>query len=481
MSETTATPRAPEEAAAPPGAGPGTPTSVLINFCLADFARALLSGLITSYLMVVFIPQPTSSLPVLLPAAAVTFAVVRGVGSVIDAVVDPLIAYVSDRAGGASGRRIPFMRWAVVPWAVSTALLVLTPTGHASWVNTVWVSVFMLVNLVSSSVYLVPFYALQAELVTDTHRRVWFFTLNTLFYVVGSAVVFLSPIIKGALDGAGLSELDAWRATFALFSVIGFVFAAIPAFTVRERRWVRFEPAYVPLLSSFRATLRYPNFVVLLGAYLIMWVAFTLFNATLLYYVTMLIGAPESFATVVSGLAIVVGIASYWPINALARRFGKKPLMVGACLAYIVIYAAIFWYPVVLQVMGSTTFAVLIGLLIGFPISVTNILPAAAFADLTQYDTIKTGVNRAGMFFASRNFITSLGQSLVLFVTPALVALGSTTGQATVEGVRLTAGVAAVAIAVASVLYWRYDDRHVTATIDEYNASAQDRVDHSAA
>lgn len=130
---------------------------------------------------------------------------------------------------------------------------------------------------------------------------------------------------------------------------------------------------------------------------------------------------------------------------------------------------AIYSYEGVLRVMPGTTFAILIGVLIGFPISVTNILPGAAFADLTQYDTIMTGVNRAGMFYASRNFITSLSQSVVMFATPALIAIGSTTGQATVFGVRLTAGVAAVTIAVALVLYVFYDDRHVTSTIDEFN------------
>ena len=456
--------------AAPPIVAPA-PTGVLVNFCLADFARALLAGVFTSYLMVVFIPTSTSSLPVLLPAAATTFAVVRGVGSVLDAVIDPWIAYLSDRLAGPSGRRIPFMRWAVVPWAVSTAVVVLTPTDQAGWGNVVWVSVWMLINLLASSFYLVPYYALQAELVTDTRRRVWFFTLNTLFFVIGSAVAFLGPVIKAAIASAGASELDAWRLTFVLFASIGLVFAAVPAFTVRERRWVTYEPAYIPLLQSFRATLRYPNFVILLGAYLVMWVAFTLFNATLLYYVTMLIGAPETFATVVSGLAIIVGVLSYWPINVLARRVGKKPLMVGACIAYVVIYTAIFQYEWVQQLLPATTFAILIGVLIGFPISVTNILPSAAFADLTQYDTIQTGVNRAGMFYASRNFISSLATSLVLFVTPMIIASGSTTGQATVGGVRATAGVAAVAIAIACLLYWRYDDREVTRTIDAFNAA----------
>lgn len=450
------------------------PTRVLVLFCFGDLGRAVLSGLITSYLMVVYIPQSTASLPVLLPAAALTFAVVRGIGSVLDAVIDPLIAHRSDRSNHPAGRRIPFMRWSVVPWAVSTALLVLAPIGESSWINTVWVAVFLLINLVASSVYNVPYFALQAEIVADPRRRVWFFTINTLFFVIGSAVVFMSPVVKDLIYASGIEELLSWQLTFGIFAALGFVFALVPALTVRERRWVAFEPAYIPLWSSFRATLRYPNFVVLLGADLVMWIAFALFNASLLYYVTMLIGAPESFSTVVAILTILVGVASYWPINILARRIGKKPLMVGACVAYVVIYTAIYQYEAVLAVIPGIAFAVLIGVLIGFPISVTNILPAAAFADLTQYDTIRTGINRAGMFYASRNFITSLSQSIVLFVTPWLIALGSVDGRATVYGVRLSAGVAAITIALACILYFFYDDRHVTRVITEHDAE-QDR------
>lgn len=456
----------PPSAAGPASAAPIAPRRVLVAFCCGDLARAFLSGLVTSYLMVIFIPASTSTLPVLLPAAAATFMVVRGVGSLVDAVIDPFIAQWSDTSRNPRGRRVPYLRWFALPWAASTALLVLTPTPTSSWINTIWVGALLLVNVVTSSLYLVPYSAMQAELVTDTRRRVWFYTVNTLFFVVGSAVVFTAPVLKGALVDAGCSELAAWRIAFGFFSLLGAISAVIPAFIVDEPRWVRFTPSYVPLWESFRATLRYPNFVVLLLAYLVMWVAFSLFNATLLYYVTMLIGAPEAFATVVSGLAIVVGVASYWPINRLAARYGKKPLMVGACAAYAAIYTAIFLSGWVITAIPPIPFAVAIGLLIGFPISVTNILPSAAFADLTQYDALVTGVDRAGMFFASRNFITSLGQTVVLFITPLLVAIGSTSGHATVTGVRLTALVAAIAIAVSLLLYARYDDRGITAAID---------------
>ncbi len=444
------------------------PVSVLIRFCFGDLARAFLGGIVTSYLLVVFIPSSTSSLPVLIPAAAATLALVRGIGAVVDALVDPLIAARSDASDNRRGRRIPYLRWSAIPWAVSTAALVLVPVPQQSWVNAVWVGIILLVNVVSSSLYTVPFNALQAEIVTGQRRRVWFYTLNTLFYVIGSAVVFTAPVIKGMLAATTLTELASWQLTFVLFSVLGAISAIVAATSVNETRWVSFTPTHVPLWESFAATFRYPNYVVLLAGYLVMWVAFSLFNATLLYYITMLMGAPEAFAAVVSGVAIVIGIASYWPINRIVAHIGKKPLLIGACLSYVFIYAAIYEYQWVLTLLSAEVFALLIGVLIGFPISVTNILPSAAFADLTEYDTITTGINRAGMFYASRNFITSLAQTVVIAVTPTLIAWGSDDGKATVDGVRLTAGVAAVAIAAATALYWFYDDKGIVAALDEH-------------
>ena len=45
-------------------------------FCLGDFSRAIFNGLTATYLMYIFIPQSTSSLPLLLPYGAL----VGGVG-----------------------------------------------------------------------------------------------------------------------------------------------------------------------------------------------------------------------------------------------------------------------------------------------------------------------------------------------------------------------------------------------------------------
>lgn len=386
-----------------------------------------------------------------------------------DAVIDPWIAARSDRSAHKNGRRIPFMLAGAVPWALFCTLMVFTPFERQSWVNVLWLAVTMTLYYFFSSIYLVPYFALMTEIVTETRKRVFFFTLNTLVFVIGSAVIYVTPLIKGALMANGMSELHAWRWSFAVFGAVGAVFALIPALTVRERDYVDEKPCYVPMLRSLRATFQYRNFTILTAAYLLMWIAFSFFNASLMYYVTMLLGQSESFSVIVMAVSILVGVVSYPLVNLLANRWGKKPAIVGACAAYVLIYTCIYFYKSFLPLLGGPLFGVLIGLLIGFPISITNILPLAAFADMAQYDTIKTGENRAGMFVASRNFTQQLSQSAVMLVVPGTIALNSVNGKATMGGVQLTALIAAATIALALVLYCFYDDRAVTREIDADN------------
>ena len=448
-------------------------TGTLVAFCMGDFARAIFNGLTVTYLMLIFIPQEKSTLPILLPSAALAFAVIRGAGMVLDAVINPWIASLSDRSANKSGRRIPFMRVSAIPWALFCTLMVFTPFEQKSWINVLWLAVTMTLYYVFSSVYLVPYFALMTEIVTETKRRVFFFTLNTLVFVIGSAVIYVTPVIKSVMLANGLSELWAWRLAFAGFGAVGAVFALIPALFVREKEFIKEKPCYVPLIQSFKATFRYRNFTILSVAYLLMWIAFSFFNASLIYYITMLLGQSESFSVVVMAIAIVVGIATYPLVNGLTGKYGKKPLMLGACTAYVVIYSCIFLNQALLPLIGGQAFGILIGLLIGFPISITNILPLAAFADMAQYDTIKSGENRAGMFVAARNFTMQISQSVVMFVVPGVITLGSTTGKATFEGVRVTAAIAAVVIALALVFYCFYDDRGVTRVIDEDNGKKE--------
>ena len=438
----------------------------IFALCLGDFSRGLIGGIITSYLLTFFIPTTASStLPQFLVNAALTMAVIRGIGTVVDAVTDPWVASLSDNCKSPLGRRTVFMRWAAVPYGLFCLLVFFPPVNGPSMVNGVWVGAMLILYYLFSTLYNIPYSALQAEIVADPGRRVFLYTINSLFYVISSALVFCTSMIKSGLMRAGTEEIWALRIPFMVFCVLGGLAALVPAFLIKEKDYVSPKPYQQPIWDALRATVSYPNFAIITVGYLVMWIAFTFFNTAEVYYITNLLALDDSWVTYVSVISIAVGVATYPLVNILARRVGKKPMLLGACVTYTLLYCAIYNYRLVIAVIGGPAFAILIGLVIAFPIAITNIIPASMFADLAQYDAIKTGQNRAGMFLASRNFCNKLCQAVVAVACSLLLSGG--TGTATSEGVQRTALVAMVFVAGAAVIYSFYNDREIARVIRE--------------
>ncbi len=439
----------------------------IVALCMGDFARGLIGGIITTYLLTFFIPtNANTTLPQFFLKASLTIAVIRGIGTVVDAITDPWVANLTDNCKSKLGRRIPFMRWSAVPYAACCLMIFFPPVQGASVVNALWVGVLMVLYYLFSTLYNIPHSALQAEVVTDPSKRVFLYTINSLLYVISSALVFCTSMTKGMLMKAGISEIWALRIPFIVCCVAGAIAAMIPAFAICEKDYITPKPYSQPVLEALKATFSYKNFTVITVGYLVMWIAFTFFNTSQVYYITNLLALPDAWVTIVTVISIGVGVATYPLVNILARKVGKKPLLLGACTVYVLLYGAIYSYKSVIALIGGPAFAILIGLVIAMPIAVTNIIPASMFADLAQYDSIKSGENRAGMFLAARNFCNKLCQSVVAIICALLLGKGMDgTGAATSEGIRSTALVATVFVGLAFAIYLFYNDKDVVDTI----------------
>ncbi len=463
-------------------------TGKIFAFCLGDFARAVINGLIITYSLKFFNVTESSGLPLLL--AIGSFGAIRAGGMVFDAITDPWVASMSDRSTNKNGKRIPFMRWAAIPYALTCLMIFFPPNGTPTALNIIWVCAMMLLYYLASTLYCIPYQALQAELTTDTKRRVFFYSIQSFNFVIGSAIIYAHPFLVGMFKTQGFETVTAWRLTFAVFAALGAICAIIPSFTLREKEYVESQQSYSPILKSFSTTLKNKHFRTVLFGYLVMQGGFAFFNTAMLFYIDVLLGLKDTFATIVLAISIVLGISTYPLVNRLNRKFGKKPLLIFACIAYIFVYVGIFFYkpistllgtavvtsPLIVgfagdtATVGSVICAFLIGILIAFPIACTNILPHAAFADLAQYDRILTGENKTGMYVAARQFAYKASNALVMFVVSAVMYVGATNDYPTVFGVRLTALIAAGFVAIAAVLYIRYNDRYVVDFIDEHNA-----------
>ena len=443
----------------------------IVALCMGDFSRGMINGIVTTYLLTFFIPtNANTTLPQFFLSASLVMAVIRGIGTIVDAITDPWVANLTDNCKHRLGRRIPFMRLAAVPYGLCCLLIFFPPVNGTSYVNAVWVGVLLILYYLFSTLYNIPYSALQAEIVAEPKRRVFLYTINSLLYVISNALVFCTSMTKGMLMDAGISEIWALRIPFIVCCTGGIIAALIPAFAIREQDYIQQKPYSQPLGEALKAIFSYKNFTIITIGYLVMWVAFTFFNTAQVYYITNLLALPDIWVTIVTVISIGVGVCTYPLVNILARKVGKKPMLLGACITYVCLYGAIYNYEWVISLIGGQAFALVIGFVIAMPIAVTNIIPASMFADLAQYDTIKTGKNRAGMFLAARNFANKLCQSIVVIACALLLGKGADgTGAATSEGVQATALVACLFVAGALGIYFFYNDKEITAAIKEHN------------
>ena len=125
------------------------PKRKMIRYCLADIAKGLFTGMISNYLLYFFQPTVKSGLPLLLPqnkflGYITIMAVITALGKIVDAVTDPLVASLSDKCTHKAGRRIPFLRYAAIPYALSVLLIFYAPFQAGSVGNALWVGFFLI-------------------------------------------------------------------------------------------------------------------------------------------------------------------------------------------------------------------------------------------------------------------------------------------------------------------------------------------------
>lgn len=69
----------------------------------------------------------------------------------------------------------------------------------SSVINAIWVGVMLALYYLFSTLYNIPYSALQAEVVAEPRKRVFLYSVVSLLYVVSSAMVFCTSMIKSIL------------------------------------------------------------------------------------------------------------------------------------------------------------------------------------------------------------------------------------------------------------------------------------------
>jgi len=297
----------------------------------------------------------------------------------------------------------------------------------------------------------------MTELGHTPKERLNLATYISVTWFLGFAIASQAPLLWGMLESSGLDKVTAMRVAFTILSAIGLVFLLIPVIFIDEKRYCISVPSNVKMVDSIKATFKNKFFTVFVFSDLVYWVAITVFQSALIYYVTILLSLPEETT---GTLLVLLGLGSflfYVPVNLLSRKFGKKTLLVFAFVLFVLTYtfgAFLGTLPVVTMLQGYILVA--LGMI---PMAVFGILPNAVVADIAEYDARKTGVRREAMFFGTRTFMSKMGQMISMLVISALLLI-ERNGSNEI-GIRLTAVAAAIFCLFGLILLLFYDEKKV--------------------
>ncbi len=443
----------------------------VIRFCLPQFAIGLFTTMLNNYLIYFYQPTESSGLPTLITQGYVVFGIltviglIKAVGHVIDAVSDPVIASLSDKSKNKNGRRIPFMKYSAIPFALSSLLIFWSPSENLIF-NNIWLAVFIWAYYIFYTLYMIPHNALLPEMITNEHRRLDAYTWSSLFFVVGSMLGYATTAIVAVMKKAfSLESVMAWRLTFLVFTVIGVVLLLIPAFTIKEKDYVNSVRPTTPLMQSLKHAFSNKHFRIVTAGQLFEGTGMSFFQACIMYYITELMGIPEENSIIIMATSIVGSLVLYPLINKWSKKKGKRiPLIVG-CIVFTIAEFTICFVDIFPKDHKMAT-AIIFALFVSLPFAVLNILPGSMMADVIQYDTVVTGVNQEGTFSAAKSFVTKMGTSLATMIVPSLVAIGAVTGKGVGKtGLLLTAVVGGLFTLVSVIIFILYNEKEVLSVI----------------
>ena len=434
---------------------------IMRNFAIGQLGWAMLSGVVSNWLLYFYMPSEetiAAGMPLFI-TQGIVFAGMTVIGLItalcrlVDGFIDPFIASKSDSLNHPLGRRIPFMRWFALPFGIMTVVVFTLPGMGGEIFNDIALLVCLVGFYVSLSLYCTPFNALIPELGRTQELRVNLSTYISVTYFVGTAVAYLVPTIAGLLQGS-LGIANAYRATIAIIAVVAVACMLLPAFTIDEQAYAQTEPSTTPMGESVIKTFKNKEFQVFELSDILYWVAITMFQTGMPFYVTSLMGLDPSMNFVLFAGMTLLSLGFYAPVNILAKRMGKKRLVTFAffffCLAFLVTsVCGQFGVP-------ELAWGVLVAVLAAIPMAVLGILPQAVLADIAEFDAKETGENREGMFYAARTFSMTLGQSLAMILFSSIATLG-TGGM----GYRMTAVVATVFCLLGGLVFLRYREGRV--------------------
>jgi GPH family glycoside/pentoside/hexuronide:cation symporter len=334
------------------------------------------------------------------------------IGTIWDAVTDPIIGMWSDRTRTKpgrfrllpiSGRRRPFIFWGSVGLVCTSIAFWFPPMGHTSAANVVYGVLLICLHWTVFTVTVVPINALQPEIARSEAARVRIGIWVAVGLIVGLAVAMVLPgklitLLDPARAENGFSSTG-YRRVAVVFAFISFILLQFPVWLVRERYDSSVKPQeHVPIARGYLEAVRNRPFIVYSIAFFFFNAGFLAAQNVLPYWAELGLGGDEGTVTLLMIPFILSCLLFFLVVPSLARRLHTKWMM---CLAFFIIASGLPWMYVVPKLGGIANVKLVGGVLfayVGMGQAIMYVMNPPIMGEIIDYDETRTGKRREALF-----------------------------------------------------------------------------------
>jgi GPH family glycoside/pentoside/hexuronide:cation symporter len=320
--------------------------------------------------------------------------------TIYNALNNPALGFLSDRTRSRWGRRIPYVLFGGLPYAVAFSLIFTAPFDgkddpvalliYFGTMIVIWEGLYTAIAT--------GYYGLLPEMFgtyrerTDVAAKMNIF--QTVALVLGAA---LPPLLASVLGWSGMAVL------LSVVSVIA-IYVGYPS--LFERADLKTDTSY-PFGMALKATFLNRSYLTAAGAQSMRFFATGTLQTGILFYLKYSLKVDEGLATAILGIAFLVAMLTLYPWrNWVANNLDSRRTLMLANAVMIFGIVPMGFSP---DIIFTYAAAIVLGIGLGGLVLIGDVI----MTEVVDEDEIKTGHQRAGMYFGMSGFLITLSGLLV--------------------------------------------------------------------
>jgi GPH family glycoside/pentoside/hexuronide:cation symporter len=324
---------------------------------------------------------------------------------VFDAFTDPAMGWLSDRTRTRFGRRRPYLLLGALICGVALPTLYALPMAVPVPQRTAWVAGALLFYSIGFTVFNVPYMTMAVEMTNTAQERVSLMSYRSVFMMVGGFIGSAGAPYVVQVFGKDAGAYARMGLLFGggIFLVMLLVFLCVP-----DRSSSGPAVVHPGLREQLKSAAENRPLMLLLGVKVLQFVGIAANSATLAFFVTTVMKRDLKTVAFYGTVSLVASCLGIFGWRLVARHLSKRAGFIVGVIGFILGTLTWLWS----GPQEPTSHLVARGVVMGIFGSGILLFGQAILLDAVEYDRVRTGLERAGLFTSAYVFIERLGYSL---------------------------------------------------------------------